>query len=209
MHIPKAVSLYKEALQLTFPGLAISNDLSNRSSDNTVLASTSWTIWYDSVTGKNMRSSAADALFWAQNQQREKLTILANHKVNKVIFSESLAAKGVTFGVMPGSDVPGSSPGLHAVYAAKEVILSAGALASASVLERSGVGNTSVLLAAGVRPLVDLPGVGCNFVDQPGTGASALVAEQLQNDTSIIDGGNIFAPVISLVNIEQIWDGGK
>lgn len=208
MHIPKAVALYKEALQLTFPGLTISNDLSNRSADSTVSASTSWTIWYDNVTGENMRSSAADALLWAPDQQREKLTVLANHKVDKVIFSNNLTAVGVQFGAKPGSDVPGSLPGLYTVQATKEVILAAGALASASILERSGIGNAIILEAAGVQQLVDLPGVGCNLVDQPGTGSSALVTEQFQNDTGIIDSVNMFAPVISLANVEQIWPEG-
>lgn len=209
MRIPKAAALYKEALQLTFPGLTIGNDLSNRSADNTVSASTSWTIWYDNATGQNLRSSAADALLWAPNQQRETLTVLANHKVDKVIFSDNLTATGVVFGTTPGSDVPGSIPGLFTVHAAKEVILAAGALASASVLERSGVGNASILRAANARLLVDLPGVGCNLVDQPGTGASALVIDKFQNDTGIIDGLNLFGPEISLVNVEQIWPEGK
>lgn len=110
MRIPKAVALCKEALQLIFQGLTVSNDLSNRPADGTVSASTSWTIWYDEITGQNLRSSAADALLWASDQQCEQLTVLANHKVAKVTFlSDSLTASGVSFAIAPGrSDVPGS-----------------------------------------------------------------------------------------------------
>ncbi|KAJ4394486.1 hypothetical protein N0V93_003704 [Gnomoniopsis smithogilvyi] len=207
MRIPEAVALYKEALPLTFPGLVVSNDISNRSADHTVSASTSWTMWYDALTGHNLRSSAADALLWAPGQQKDTLTILTNHKVDKVIFTDNLTASGVIFGIKPDSEVSGSLSGLYTVKAFKEVILSAGALASASVLERSGIGRPAVLQAAGVQPLLDLPGVGVNLVDQPGTGASALVADQYQNQTEIIDdlGSAIFAPVISLINIDQIW----
>lgn len=43
------------------------------------------------------------------------------------------------------------------------------------------------------------------YQDQPGAGVSALVAEEFQNDTSLIDGRNIFGPEISLVNIDQVW----
>ena len=43
------------------------------------------------------------------------------------------------------------------------------------------------------------------FQDQPGTGTSALVSESYQNNTSLIDNRNIFAPIISLVNIDEIW----
>lgn len=209
MRIPRAVELYKESLPLVFPGLTISNDLSNRSSDGTVSASSSWTIWHDHSTGENRRSSAADGYLWAPSQQRDTLTVLTNHKVDKVLLGDDLAARGVVFGIAPGADVPGSQPGMHAVHASREVILAAGSLASAPVLERSGVGSAEVLAAAGVRQLVDLPGVGVNLVGQPGTGTAALVVEEYQNDTSLIDGRILFAPEISLVNAEQIWGAGE
>lgn len=209
MRIPHAVELYKESLPLVFPGLDIGNDLSNRSLDGTVSASSSWTIWHDYNTGANRRSSAADGYLWASDQQRESLTVLTNHKVDRVLFNENLTTSSVIFGIKPGTDVPGSQPGLHAVHANKEVILAAGSLATAPILERSGIGSSDVLAAAGVQQLVDLPGVGVNLVDQPGTGTSALVAGAYQNDTSLIDGRILFAPEISLVNVQQIWGAGE
>ncbi|GME25571.1 putative alcohol oxidase protein [Neofusicoccum parvum] len=51
------------------------------------------------------------------------------------------------------------------ITAAKEVVLSAGALLSPPLLEASGIGNASILSAAGIEPLVDLPGVGENLQD--------------------------------------------
>lgn len=209
MRIPRSVELYKQSLPLIFPGLTIGNDLSNRSLDGTVSASSSWTIWHDYNTGKTRRSSAADGYLWATDQQRERLTILTNHKVDKILFSNDLTASSVVFGIKPGADVPGSQSGIHIVHAKQEVILAAGSLATAPVLERSGIGRPEVLKAAGVRQLVDLPGVGVNLVDQPGTSTSALVSEAYQNDTSLIDGRTLFAPEISLVNVEQIWDAGE
>ncbi|KAM3544037.1 hypothetical protein ARSEF1564_003030 [Beauveria bassiana] len=47
--------------------------------------------------------------------------------------------------------------------------------------------------------------VNTSFPDQPGSAVSALVSKRYHNDTSIIDGRNIFGPEISLVNIDQIW----
>ncbi|KAM3562568.1 hypothetical protein ARSEF4850_002704 [Beauveria asiatica] len=47
--------------------------------------------------------------------------------------------------------------------------------------------------------------VNTSFPDQPGSAVSALVSKRYHNDTSIIDGRNIFAPEVSLVNIDQIW----
>lgn len=107
------------------------------------------------MTNINYRSSAADALLWAEDQQRESLTVLAKHKVNKVLFDEMLSTVGVEF----GTNVSGS---WHA-FANKEVILSAGSLASAPILERSGVGSARVLKTAGVKQFVELPGVGANL----------------------------------------------
>ena len=46
-----------------------------------------------------------------------------------------------------------------------EIVLSAGAVASPVILERSGVGRPDILKARGVEPLVALPGVGENLQD--------------------------------------------
>ena len=51
------------------------------------------------------------------------------------------------------------------LHAKKEVILSAGAIASPLLLQRSGVGSLSVLNAAGIEPVHLLPGVGENLQD--------------------------------------------
>lgn len=209
MRIPEAVKLYKDSLPLVFPGLTVGQDLSNRSVDGTVSASSSWTIWYEEDSGENRRSSAADGYLWANDQQRDTLTVLTNHKVDKILFDDSLTANSAIFGTKPGADVPGSQPRVHVVHANKEIILAAGSLASSTILERSGVGRSDILEAAGIQQLVDLPGVGVNLVDQPGTGTSALVAEAYQNDTSIIDGRILFAPEISLINVAQVWDDSK
>lgn len=157
MRIPKAVALYKKALPVTFPGLTIGNDLSNRTS--IVSASTSWTIWYDPVTKKNRRSSAADGLLWAPDQQRQTLTVLANHTVARVLLDKQKTAKGIEF----LASHTNKSSRKYNVWARKSVIVSAGSLASAPILERSGIGRRDVLGAAGINQLVDLPGVGANL----------------------------------------------
>jgi choline dehydrogenase len=168
MRIPKAVGLYKQALQLTFPGLGHSGDMSNRTSVS--LATTLYTIWHDPVTGKNRRSSAADGLLWAPQQHRPKLTVLATHKVGKVLFDKKLTATGVAFSPTNATSPAGSMK----VYARKGVILSAGSLATPPILERSGIGSWDVLKAAGIHKLVDLPGVGATL--NVGTRSSGLRA---------------------------------
>ncbi|TEA18710.1 Dehydrogenase citC [Colletotrichum sidae] len=51
------------------------------------------------------------------------------------------------------------------IGAGKEVILSAGTIQSPGLLELSGIGQASVLEAAGVEQIIDLPGVGENLQD--------------------------------------------
>jgi choline dehydrogenase len=50
---------------------------------------------------------------------------------------------------------------------ASRVVLSAGAYGSPAILLRSGIGPSGELAAVGVRPALDLPGVGRNLHDQP------------------------------------------
>jgi choline dehydrogenase len=157
MRIPKAVGLYKQALRLVFPGLGPSGDMSNRTSVS--MATTLYTIWRDPVTGKNRRSSAADGLLWAADQQRPTLTVLATHKVDRVLFDKKLTATGVAF--LP--TIATSRSNEFKVFARKGVILSAGSLATPPILERSGIGRPDVLKAVGIHKLVDLPGVGANL----------------------------------------------
>ncbi|KAK5659000.1 hypothetical protein OQA88_1086 [Cercophora sp. LCS_1] len=202
LSIPKAVNLYKQAVSLTFPGLAVGEDLSDR--DSVSSATTLYTVWYDPATGKHRRSSAADGYLWDPNQQRAGLFVLTTHKIDKVLFRNDTTATGVSF--LPTNSSSSSFETLE-VYARKGVILSAGSLASAPILERSGIGRSDVLKAAGIEQLIDLPGVGANLNDQPGTGTSALVAEGYQSDTGIINKRGFFAPEISLISVNELWPG--
>ncbi|KAI5829486.1 alcohol oxidase [Schizophyllum commune Tattone D] len=198
MRIPDAQRLYKAAIPLVFNGVQLTDDLSHRT--NTALGSTSWTVWNDKSSGTNVvrRSSAAHAFLYAQNQQRSKLTVLYNHKALKVNFDSNIKATGLQFG-------PSAGGSIYTATAKKEVLLAAGSLQTPPILERSGVGEEAILEKFGIDTLVDLPAVGRNLQDQPGTGASALVNDANATNTALIDGINLFAPVISLVNIDQIF----
>jgi choline dehydrogenase-like flavoprotein len=81
------------------------------------------------------------------------LHILLETEVAKVNVDRKSSATGVT--LKDGT----------VICAAKEVILSAGTIQSAQLLELSGVGQKAVLEGAGVKQLVELPGVGENLQD--------------------------------------------
>jgi alcohol oxidase len=59
------------------------------------------------------------------------------------------------------------TPGVHKAVAkaSRLVVISAGALGSPMILQRSGIGGAELLSKHGVSQLVDLPGVGENYID--------------------------------------------
>ncbi|KAJ4409166.1 hypothetical protein N0V82_009545 [Gnomoniopsis sp. IMI 355080] len=97
------------------------------------------------------------------------LHILLSTRVAKVNFKPQTVKKSLQRG--PQDDLIATGVTLQdgtVIYAKKEVILSAGAIQSPGLLELSGIGKTSVLDAAGIEPILDLPGVGENFQDHIG-----------------------------------------
>jgi choline dehydrogenase len=53
-----------------------------------------------------------------------------------------------------------------------EVVISAGALHTPAILQRSGIGSKSYLRTVGISPVLHLPGVGSNLQDHSGPGIS-------------------------------------
>ena len=104
------------------------------------------------------RSSALTA-YYNPIQNRSNLHLLTGHYVQKLILS-NLLAEGVKI-------VCRADNSTFNAFATKEVILAAGAVHTAQVLQLSGVGPSSALKAAGIDVVLDLPGVGANFQDHP------------------------------------------
>lgn len=65
--------------------------------------------------------------------------------------------------------------------ASREVVLSAGSLGSPHILMKSGIGPAQQLRAAGIEPVVDLPGVGQNLQDH----LDGLVTVRSKNTTTL------------------------
>ena len=95
------------------------------------------------------------------------LHLLLNTKVSRVLLGDNKKATGVevipTPSAQPITNL--SKPTPSTINARKLVIVSAGALGTPSILERSGIGAKDILSNAGVECLVDLPGVGENYQD--------------------------------------------
>jgi choline dehydrogenase len=110
-------------------------------------------------TRNGLRNSSAAGYLRSANQ-RPNLTVLPNATVTRVVL-EGKRAKGVEYRLGDAT--------LREVRARREVVLSAGPLASPQLLELSGIGNSEILQQHGVPVAHHLPGVGENLRDHPNT----------------------------------------
>lgn len=116
------------------------------------------------------RCSAARAYLWPA-MRRSNLQVLTQARVRRILF-EDRRAIGVEY------DHAGET---RVARARQAVILSAGSLASPQILMLSGVGPASHLRQFGIAVVRDLPGVGENFHDHPGTNHTAWVDQPTYN----------------------------
>ena len=119
---------------------------------------------FQTTTKNGMRSSTYHA-FLEPIADRPNLTIVPHAMAQRVTFEgegESLRATGVEY-----SDGDGN---IHSATAAKEVVLSAGAVGSPQLLMVSGVGDADELAAVGVDSVHHLPAVGKHLKDHLHTG---------------------------------------
>lgn len=107
--------------------------------------------FYQTTTRSGRRRSSAGA-FLRQAERRDNLTVRTGSRVHKILF-EGKRATGVR--LEDGSTV----------NARREVILTAGALATPKILQLSGIGPAAHLRDHGIDCVVDLPGVGENYQD--------------------------------------------
>lgn len=97
----------------------------------------------------------------------DNLHILTNSVVSKVVFdnnnSTSLRRRSCSQKNLTATGIALQDGTI--IQASREVILSAGSIQSPALLELSGIGQSSVLSAAGITQLMNLPGVGENYQD--------------------------------------------
>jgi 5-(hydroxymethyl)furfural/furfural oxidase len=110
------------------------------------------------------RVSTAMAYLDKATRARPNLTILAETHVLQLVFN--------------GTTVTGvrvEREGREEIISGHEVIVSSGAIHSPALLMRSGIGPKIALRKVGVEAIVDLPGVGANLQEHPGTSLSAYI----------------------------------
>jgi len=115
--------------------------------------------FYQVTQRAGRRCSCADA-FLKPAAKRPNLTILTGAYATRIVLDGGRAT-----GVQYFHDAQSAE-----AYAAREVILAAGAIGSPQLLMLSGIGPADHLRAVGVPVEHDLPGVGANLQDHPTCG---------------------------------------
>ncbi|MHA6195384.1 GMC family oxidoreductase [Pseudomonas wadenswilerensis] len=107
------------------------------------------------ITSRNGVRSSAAAAYIRPARGRKNLSVRTGCRVERILF-EGNVAKGVVY----------SEKGVRKeLYANKEIILSAGAIATPQLLMVSGIGPAGHLEQQGIAVVKDLPGVGRNLQD--------------------------------------------
>src|ERR1700730_6056914 len=112
------------------------------------------------TTRDGRRSSTYQAFLAGEPEQRPNLTIITGAQATRLLFDDAdgrAIATGVEYRTTAGETLQ--------AHAAKEVILSAGAIGSPHLLLLSGIGPRQELEAGGVACLVDAPHVGQHLQD--------------------------------------------
>lgn len=97
------------------------------------------------------------------NGKYPNLHVLTETEVIRVLFDSDKRASGLE--IRPNPIFQDKAEPVRTVTARKLVILTAGALGTPPILERSGVGSRDILDKAGVSVVVELPGVGKTYDD--------------------------------------------
>ncbi|KAK8115455.1 hypothetical protein PG984_011957 [Apiospora sp. TS-2023a] len=111
----------------------------------------------------SVRSHAGRGHYQAVIGDRPNYDLLVKHKVTGVLYPDGDPHEGP-----PAVEIRSLRDGsVFTSRPTREVIISAGAVHTPQILQRSGIGPSGLLRRAGIDVVADLPGVGYNFQDHP------------------------------------------
>ncbi|KZV86724.1 alcohol oxidase [Exidia glandulosa HHB12029] len=125
----------------------------------------------DSIDPRNNTRCSSACAHYTPFFKRPNFTVMTNVTVTRILWKDTAKGKDAVADGVEYIDLQGK---VHTVSVNHEVIVSAGTLGSPKVLELSGVGNSTILKAAGVKTVVSLPSVGENLSDHVHSWANAF-----------------------------------
>jgi choline dehydrogenase len=138
-----------------------------------------------SIDGHGRRSGAARG-FLEPARDRKNLEIVTGVRVDRLLIED---------GNVVGVEGRRGSQTVH-YRAAREVILSAGAIASPLILQRSGIGPAALLAKNGVPVVLDSPGVGGNMREHWLLCLEYGVKDRKHSQNDIYSGPNLVGMVL-------------
>jgi choline dehydrogenase-like flavoprotein len=121
--------------------------------------------WLQSTINYDHRDSARTSYLASEYADRDNLKVVTNTRATRVLSSGTADDGTPEFKIIEFTSSQGGEK--RTLTAKKEVILSAGAIGTPSILLYSGIGASSELSDLGINPVVDLPSVGKNLTDHP------------------------------------------
>ncbi|KAK0712316.1 hypothetical protein B0T21DRAFT_415884 [Apiosordaria backusii] len=144
-------------------------------------------VYIPSVTSGTTRTrSHARLNHYTRIQPRSNYHILAGHTVARILFDNTKKVTGVEY-------LPSGGGERLTVQATKEVLVAGGAVHTPQILQLSGIGPKKVLNKFNIPIVVELPGVGANFHDQP----SIIIPYNVTNNVS---------PNVGTLNSDPVYD---
>jgi len=134
---------------------------------HTVNKTARWPKWINPETSK--RSDAAHGFVHPVRDEQDNLHLLTETKVVRILFE--------------GTRAVGVECVTRTVKARRFVIISAGALSTPQILQRSGLGDATKLDALNIPVVSNLPGVGQNYQDHQLLGKAAYRVNAPPDDT--------------------------
>ncbi|KAH7099913.1 alcohol oxidase [Auriculariales sp. MPI-PUGE-AT-0066] len=145
-------------------------------------------VWYPSALDPAaVTRSYAVNRYYDPVSSRSNLHLLTYSRVNEIVFDKRKHATGVTI-------QPRDATTILNVTAKREIVITAGALHTPQVLQRSGVGPSALLKAANITVVVDLPGVGSNYQDHSAARAgNTFATDVVPNPSSLVNNQTFIA----------------
>ncbi|KAH7099916.1 alcohol oxidase [Auriculariales sp. MPI-PUGE-AT-0066] len=145
-------------------------------------------VWFPSALDPvTVTRSYAVNRYYDPVSSRSNLHLLTYSRVNEIIFDKRKHAVGITI-------QPRDTTTILNVAAKKEIILTAGAIHTPQILQRSGVGAATLLKTANIPVVVDLPGVGSNYQDHSSiTAGNTFATDVIPNPSSLVNNETFIA----------------
>ena len=113
-------------------------------------------VGFHQVTQHNGERASTAACYLREAEKRPNLTVATGANVDRILIANA-RAYGVTY--------RSAADGAVEAHAKREVIVTAGAIATPTVLMRSGLGPAAHLREHGIEVILDRPSIGANFQD--------------------------------------------